>query len=171
MTSRVLIGAFVVAATACGHANPARPTLQFVDASGTWTYTSTVMTVNGGECVAASSLLGATDSGTMSIMQAGATLSAASRSSVDGSSCTYTGTAGTSSITLEWTSCEAGNLLRYQCANGALRDGLMKSNSINATISGKTANGTQAQSFTVVVSGTTTGVGVLALAAKFSASR
>ena len=171
MTRRVPLGVALIAATACASGNPGTPTVpQTVDASGVWTYTSTVTAASGGECVGSAPLVGEIDSGTISITQTGANLSAVSRSS-DGTSCSYTGAAGDKAVTLGWTSCDAGKVLGIHCTNGALRDLLMESNSISATIDGRSATGMQAQSFTVVVSGTTTAVGVLAITAKFSATK
>jgi len=170
-----LIVALLVAscALACG-SSPTGPTgNDVVDVAGVWNFSGTLSNVTGGECVGTSlqSSVGTTIRGTLSITQTGANLTATTRSASDGSSCTYAGTAGQNAFALSWQACDAGRQIGYPCTNGTRRDFNMVTNSINATQSGNTLSGTQAESFNVLVAGTSTNVGVLVLNASFTASR
>jgi hypothetical protein len=86
--------------------------------------------------------LGTADRGTLSVNQSGSSLNATSRSSSSGATCNWQGTAGASSIALSWTSCDAVNISGIRCPNGILRDIRLVSDSISATVSGNSANGT-----------------------------
>lgn len=166
-----LVGLVVVSCG--GNDSPTGPTGQaVVDAAGVWQYTARLNSVVGGECVgtALQAGVGTTITGTLSITQTGANLTATSRDNGSGSSCQYAGTAGRNSIALGWTSCDTGNI-SYTCQGGARREVLMLTNSVNATITGNAASGTQAETFNVVVSGTGAQVGLLTLNASFTASR
>ena len=173
MTRRAILIVAALCFSACGDDGPTGPTGQeVVDVAGVWTYTSTLSNVSGGECVGAAlaTILGTTDSGTMSVNQAGATLSATTRSNSSGSSCTYQGTAGRSTIALSWLTCDAANLTGFRCANGAIRNVSLVTDSINATVTGNRATGTNGSSYNV----TTTlgaGVGVMTITANFTATR
>lgn len=169
----IVVFLFAALAAGCGNDSPTGPTGQsVVDAAGVWQYTARLSSVAGGECVGADfqAAIGQILTGTLSVTQNGANLTATSRDNATGSSCQYTGTAGRNSIALGWTSCDIGNL-SWNCANGARRDLFMITNSVNATINGRSASGTQAESYNVVVGGIGTQVGVLTLNASFTASR
>jgi len=165
--------ALVVCSISCG-SSPTGPTgNDVVDVAGVWNFSATLSSVTGGECIGTTiqPSVGNVVRGTISITQTGATLTATTRASTDGSSCTYTGTAGQNSFALGWQTCDAGRQIGATCTNGARRDFNMVTNSINATKSGNTLAGTQAESFNVLVAGTNTNVGVLVLNANFTASR
>lgn len=165
---------FAILTVACGSDTPTGPTGQsVVDVAGVWNYASTLNTVSGGDCVGAiyQTVVGTAARGTASITQSGANLTATTRSSSDGSSCQFSGTAGSNSIALGWQTCDAGRVSSIQCANGARRDIAMVTNSVNATMSGSSGTGTQAISYNVFNAGTTTGVGVLVLNASFTMTK
>lgn len=162
------------ATVACGNdKSPVGPTgHNVVDVAGVWRYTATLTSVSGGECVGAliQSTIGSRDTGTMSVTQSGANLTATLRSDSDGSACNYTGTAGSNSISLGWTGCDLGAFTGIRCSNGTTRDMRMQTNSINATISGRTATGTESESWNVTTS-FGTGVGLMTVTSSFTATK
>ncbi len=164
---------FGVCVASCGD-SPTGPTgNQVVDVAGIWNYASTLTTVTSSDCIGTSlqANVGTTEVGTMSITQNGAALTATTRSNTDGTSCTYTGTAGSGSISLGWTSCDAAIRTGFTCTDGQRRDVRMASNAINATVSGSMGPGTQAQTYNVTVNGTGAAAGILTLNGSFRATR
>jgi hypothetical protein len=160
---------------ACGDdGSPVGPTgRNVVDVAGVWNYTATLTNISGGECVGAlvQSSVGSQDQGTISFTQNGDILSATVRDLGTGASCAYSGTAGSNSIALSWNSCEVAVLVGIRCPNGALRDMRMLTNSINATITGRSGSGTQAETWNVFSSTTGAGVGIFSATSNFTASR
>ena len=157
---------------ACG-GSPTSPSSQVAQVGGVWGVTSRVTSVTGGECLASifQLLVGAADTGTMQITQSGSSLTAISTSDSDGSSTSYTGTAGASSVALNETSCSACNLIGATCPSGAQRDYRLQTGGVNATINGSTATGTAAESYNVFVAGTNSAVGTLIINSSFSANK
>ena len=178
MRQRLLGGVVLAALTlACGGdgngGSPTNPTPQVAQVGGVWTYTSTLTGVSGGECVGAifASSIGFTDSGTMQVTQTGSALTAVATSNSDGSSCRYSGTAGATTIALNWTSCDVGVLTGIGCPNGSIRDARLVTSGITANVVGTNASGTTAESWNILSSSTQAGVGVMTLNGTFSAQR
>lgn len=73
--------------------------------------------------------------------------------------------------TIPLKSCDAANAYALQCSNGARRDILMVTNSINASINGRSGSGVQAETYNVVASGTSIGVGTLTANSTFTATK
>jgi hypothetical protein len=88
-----------------------------------------------------------------------------------GYNCVYTGTTATSAIQLTATSCSAFDSIGAPCATGALRDLRRQTSRINATVSGTTMTGTEANTTSVNVSGTTTLVGTLTITSDFAVTK
>jgi hypothetical protein len=143
--------AVLVAALACGGTSspsaPSTPTI--VNVAGVWNGTTRLTAATGGECVGVlyQANLGATQRVTAQVSQA-----------------------GTSSMTLNWASCQVG-VFRLQCSNGAYRDVNLVGDTISATVTGNTMTGTDGSSYNVFVAGTNIGVGMLTLNGTFSATR
>jgi len=170
-------------ASACGgSSSPTAPSIAQV--GGAWTGLVTQTSVSGGECVGVlfQSSNGASDRFTASITQDGSSLTASASSQTAGHSCVYTGTAGSSSVSLNATFCQPSSV-RLQCANGALRDiylvgGMGETGSpgvsrrITGTVSGNTLSGTIGETWNVFVSGASTNsLGVLVVNNSFTLSR
>lgn len=155
MTKMLVLLLSACVAIACGGGNdsPTAPsTPRVVQVGGVWTATSTITNVTGGECFASAfqSLVGRSGQETLAITQTGSSLSATATDDSSGASCRYEGTAGSSTITMNLVSCTASDVIGARCPNGASRDIRLLTGSINATISGTTANGTTAQTYNVL---------------------
>ena len=86
-------------------------------------------------------------------------------------SCSYSGTAGSTSLTLNLTGCEAETVANVQCAGGVLRDRRLNASSITGTVSGNRVSGTLADSWHISVAGSAEGVGTLILDSTFVMTR
>ena len=150
---------------------PSTPTIAQV--AGVWTGTATLTSVTGGECVGTvlQSAVGSADSFTAAVTQTGSTLSATITSQSSGLSCSYSGTAGSNTVTLNLTTCQVDTLLDVQCAGGVLRDMQLIAEGITGTVSGNTVSGTTAETWNVFIAGTTVGVGPLTLNSTFTMAR
>ena len=171
---RALSTAIAMIAVSCGGGSPSAPSSPTIaQVAGVWAYRNTLTTVSGGECVGAAlqGAIGITSTGTLQITQSGASLNATSTDDTDGSNCTYTGTAGSSSIALNGTGCSVGAITDIVCQNGARRDIRIQTSGVNATISGNNASGSMAETWNVFVAGTAAGVGPLTLNGSFTATR
>jgi hypothetical protein len=140
---------------------------------GVWDITETITGVTGGECFSGAfqATVGNTGRGTLQITQNGASLSIRATDLSTGASCDHTGTAGATSIATNVVSCTASDALGATCPNGARRDIRLVTGGYNGTVSGSSANGTGAQTYNIVVSGTGTGVGTLTITSRFTATR
>ena len=87
-----------------------------------------------------------------------------------GTSCTYSGSAGTNSISLNLQSCQTGAITGIPCSNGALRDIQLVAGAISGTVNGR-ITGTEAQTWNTFVSGTETGTGPMVLNGQFVINR
>lgn len=143
--------------------------------SGTWNYNARLTGASGGECVGADfqSVVGATDTGTLTITQNGTSLTATQTSDVAGSgSCTYSGTVNSSSFTLNMTRCDGGQVFRdFPCSNGARRDIEFATNPIDGTVNGSSITATSVETYNVFNAGTTNRVGTLTLTASITATK
>jgi hypothetical protein len=169
----VLVVTLILSACGSSSSNPASPsTPSIAQVSGNWAITTRLTGVTGGECVGVllQTAIGGTDTGTLSVTQSGANLTATYRSTDSGLSCNYTGTAGSGSLALSATTCTAIALTGIRCINGALRDMRIVGENVNATVSGRTATGTNATTYNVFVAGTQSSVGVLTTNETFTAT-
>ena len=150
---------------------PSTPTIAQV--GGVWTGTATLTNVTGGECVGTvfQLLVGTSDALTAAVTQTGSTLTATVTSQSSGTSCSYSGTAGTTTMTLNLTTCQVSTIVGIQCDGGFVRDIELFAGSITGTVSGNTASGTQAETWNVFVGGTGIGVGPLTLNSTFTMAR
>lgn len=175
MVRLVLIVAGVVSfATACGSDSPSAPSAPpTAQIAGVWRGTARLTSATGGECLggAFQSLIGSTSSFAASLNQAGSSLTATVTDPSTGGSCVYTGSVGSSAVTLNVNGCTASNLFGVRCANGAGRDLILVTGSINGTVSGNSISGTEAETYNVVSSLTGAGVGTLILNSSFTGTR
>ncbi len=151
---------------------PSTPTIAQV--AGDWTGTTTLTSVIGGECVGTvfQTMLGLPFPFTAAVTQTGSTLSATVTLDITATTCSYSGTAGSNTVTLNVTSCEVGgSFRRLPCAGGVVRDMQLIGGSITGTVSGNTVSGTLAEMWNIFVGPTSVSVEPLTLNSTFSISR
>lgn len=172
---RMLIAAAVlVSACGGGSKGPSSPsTPSIAQVGGLWRGTVTLTSVTGGECVgtALQAFVGTSFDYTLSITQAGSSLTATSTDLSDGTTCSWSGTAGANSLVLNATRCDAAVVIGIQCGNGALRDVQLTASVISVNVSGSSITGTYSDTANVFISGTGTGVGILNTSARINAAR
>ena len=168
MRRLTLILVFTVV-SACGSDPPTAPST--VQVAGLWSGTSQITSVSGGECVGTllQAAVGSPSTVTAAITQTGANLTATVTSQSDGTTCTYSGTAGSSSVSFNLTSCQVGSF-RVGCSNGAIRNISLFAGTLSASAGGNSLSGTSASSWNVA---TTLGgaVGVMTVNGSFSVTR
>lgn len=164
----------LLAAAACENdGSPTNPST-ITQMAGTWGYNARLNTVSGGECVGADFqvIVGATDTGTLTITQSGSSLTATQTSDAGGGSCTYSGTASSGSFTLNLTRCDGGQVFRdFSCSNGARRDIEFAANPIEGTVSGNSMTATSVETYNIYSAGTTNRVASLTLSASMTATK
>jgi hypothetical protein len=162
-----------LSAAGCESANnPASPSTS-PQVGGDWNYTLRLNSVAGGECVGTilQTVVGTTDSGALNIVQTGSSLSATLGDATTGT-CTYAGSVSNDSMTLNLTRCDGGSVLAsFPCLNGALRDIEYVNNTITASVSGNSANGSSVETYNIYTASTTNRLSVMTLNASFSATR
>ena len=164
----------LLAAAACENdGSPTNPST-VTQMAGTWGYNARLNSVSGGECVGSDfqAIIGATDSGTLSITQSGGSLTATQTSDAGGGSCMYSGTASSSSFTLNLTRCDGSQVFRdFPCSNGARRDIEFITNPIEGTVNGNSMTATSVETYNLYSAGTTNRVGTLTLSASMTATK
>jgi hypothetical protein len=144
----------------CGCSSPTTPSAPTpVQVAGVWAETGTVTASSGGECFAAGfqTSIGDTFSGGMlTVAQNGSTLTATSGNGINSAICSWTGTAGSNTVSLNLVSCRTNpGLSGVRCDDGSgVRDFRFVSDGVNVTVVGNTATGTETQTYDVLVSGT-----------------
>lgn len=153
-----------LALTACGGGDsnngtstpttPSAPTIAQV--GGVWTGSVVQTSASGGDCVGPffQQSNGASDRYTVTISQSGTFLTATASSQTSGSSCTYSGTAGSNTLALNFLDCQSGAAYRVTCAGGFQRDIYLRARSITGTVSGNVINGTTGETWNVYPVGT-----------------
>lgn len=138
---------------------------------GVWSVTTRLTSATGGDCVGPtlSTQIGTTDRYTAAITQTGAILTATVTSQTTGTSAQYSGQASNTTISLNLTSTQLGNV-RLTCSNGVIRNISLIGSGLTATVTGNTGSGTQAESYNVT---TTAGaaVGILIANSTFTMQR
>ena len=171
---RLVVALMVVVAAACGDsgAAPSRP--QPVQAAGTWRGDLRVTSGTGEPCVGAAfqSAAGVSFEYTLRVEQSGQQLTATSMSPATGIVCQLTGTAESSTIVLNLTSCGNASQPRFfSCAGNIFRDARASALVINANVSGNSLSGSYAEAYDVFDYGTTTRLGTATSNAQLTLSR
>ena len=170
-SSLVLLLALV--AVSCG-SSPDAPTAPSVaQVAGVWRGSLTTTAVTGGECFAPlfPAAVGGSNQISAAVTQNGSALTASITALATGGVCNYAGTAGISAVQLSWTNCSSSNILGATCTNGSRRDLLLVNSSFTGTVVGNSITGTEADTYNIVVSGTSAGVGILTIGNSFSVTR
>ncbi|MBI4264116.1 MAG: hypothetical protein HY657_07060 [Acidobacteria bacterium] len=171
-TFGLLAAALAGAAIGCGGKSPTEPSATVAQVAGTWTVTSTVTSVSGGECLSGvfQGLVGSRGTGTIQVQQTGSALSVSGDTDA-GVRCTYAGTAGSSSISLTATACTAPtDNVDISCFSGAVRRIRHQSSRLDATVSGSTMSGTENLTASITTSQGSS-VGTLTINSTFTATK
>src|SRR5688572_30474841 len=129
---------------------------------------ATLTSVSGGACVgsALQASIGNRDIFAALIQQSNTSLSATVNSQGNQTSCSYTGSASGSTVTLNLSSCQAGRVLAFRCADGTRYDLQLVTDRITAQAS-SAGPGTSTGTWNVMPAGTTSQVSTLTLSAEF----
>ena len=165
----VIVISLAICLAGCGSdsspSTPTNPAPTPVQLAGIWTMTETRTSITGGECLdgALQATVGTTAVDTMVFTQNGTSLTAVSTAQSNGVSCNWTGTAGTDRFVLNLSSCQSNvNLFGLRCSNGAVRDLRIASGAMNLIINANgTYTGTKAETYNVVVAGSSSQVGTM----------
>ena len=132
----------------------------------------TLLATSGGECVAGvvPTFLPTLDSGTLTLSQSDATLSATITTESTGLACRYTGSATSSSVALNATSCDRTGLI-VTCINGVPRELRLVGSSVTASWNGNQFAGRTTSTYNVLTVTDQTGVGSLVTTHDFNATR
>ena len=152
---------------ACGDgSSPSGPSVERV--SGVWMSHATLTSVSGGACVggALQTSVGNRDIFAAQIQQSNASLTATISSQGNQTSCAYTGTANGSSVTLNLSSCQAGRVAAFRCADGTRYDLQLVADRISAQAS-SAGPGTSTSTWNVMAAGSSAPVSTLTLSAEF----
>lgn len=154
-------------ACACGDGStPSGPSVERV--SGVWMAHATLTSVSGGACVgsALQTSIGNRDIFAAQIQQSNASLTGTVSSQGNQTSCSYTGSVSGSMVTLNLSSCQAGRVAAFRCADGSRYDLQLVADRMTAQAS-SAGPGTSTSTWNVMVAGTTAPVSTLTLSARF----
>jgi hypothetical protein len=177
MLRKFAIGLLAVLTSSCGSGggSSTAPTPTIAQVAGVWRVTARATNITTSECVgatlAANGFIGTTSNSTAQITQSGANLTVIATDVATGAVTNYTGSAGASTIALNFQSCTLCVIQRLQCSNGSLRDLTPQADAVTATVSGSSFSGTEAQTYYVTVSGSWVAAGVLVVNASVSGTK
>ena len=149
----------VVVMVVCGCSSPMSPSGPTpVQVAGVWAQTATVTASSGGECLTADfqNTIGEGIHRSLTVAQNGSSLTATYVSATTNDRCSWTGTAGSNTMSLNFVSCNSNSeFLGLRCHDASgVRDVRLVSDVITATVAGNTATGTETYSFNILVAGT-----------------
>jgi hypothetical protein len=129
---------------------------------------ATLTSVSGGACVGATlqGSIGNRDIFAAHIQQSNTALTATVSSQGNQTSCAYSGTAGGTTVNLSLTSCQAGRVTAFRCADGTRYDLQLVADRLTAQASSG-APGISTSTWNVLVAGSTAPAAVLTLSADF----
>lgn len=164
----VIIGVLLsLGVAACGgSSSTVTPTPTYVNAAGLWTGSQTLTSVADGECAGdayRALQLNHSIAFTLQIAQNVSALTAVATATATGVATNYTGTAATSSFTLNVTPSTAVTIPGFGCSDGQLRDLQLTAGTIVANVANNSATGTFTFTYNVFLAGTQTSVGVMQL--------
>lgn len=155
-----------------GDSSPTAPTPSIGQFGGVWRAAGTLQSVATADCIGPpmQSAVGVTGESTFRVTQTGSFLTGLDQDMSTGFSCTYNGTAGTSTATFNMVSCDWqwNNLV---CPNGLGRDLSPIAGNVTMTLSGNTATGSSSLTFDIWSHVTRTVVGTVSLTQRMSFTR
>ena len=162
----LLLLALLVCACGDGGSTPSGPSVERV--SGVWMAHATLTTVSGGGCVgsALQASLGNRDIFAALIQQSNTSLTGTVSSQGNQTSCSYTGSVSGAAVTLSLSSCQAGRVTAFPCADGSRYDLQLVSDRMSGQASSG-GPGTSTSTWNVMPAGSTVAVSTLTLSAEF----
>jgi hypothetical protein len=172
---RVVMILLTVVAIGCQDSrsvSPAAASLFIPNVQGVWSGPMTLLATSGGECVAGivPTFLPTLDFGTITLSQDNDTLAATITMESTGLACRYTGSATSSSVALNATSCDRTGLF-VTCINGVPRELKLVGSSVTASWNGNQFAGRTTSTYNVLTVTDGIGVGSLVATHDFNASR
>jgi len=161
-----LLFSLFVCACGDGGSTPSGPSVERV--SGVWMAHATLTTVSGGGCVgsALQASLGNRDIFAALIQQSNTSLTGTVSSQGNQTSCSYTGSVSGAAVTLSLSSCQAGRVTAFRCADGSRYDLQLASDRMSGQASSG-GPGTSTSTWNVMPAGSTVAVSTLTLSAEF----
>ena len=152
--------------------NPAAASLFIPNVQGVWSGPMTLTATSGGECVGAvvPTFLPTLDFGTFTLSQNEETLAATITTESTGLACRYTGSATSSSVALNATSCDRTGLV-VRCIEGIPRQLKLVGSSVTASWNGNQIVGRTTSTYNVLTVEEEIGVGSLITTHDFNATR
>ena len=161
--------------SACGGgSSPAAPSPSApAQVGGLWTGNATRTGVTGGECLGP--VIGNSSDRSprisVTIQQTGSQLTATVTNTLYAAACTYSGSAGPTTISLALQSCQGGKVNNMKCPNGDLRDMELVADAFTGTVDASGIGGTEEQRWNTFVGGTSTATGPLVINSAFALKR
>lgn len=154
--------------------NPAAASLFIPDVQGVWSGPLTLMATSGGECAAGvvPTFLPTNDFGTFTVAQDGSDMTGTITMESTGLACRYSGSATTSTLALNATSCDRTGLI-ISCVEGQARELQLVGSSVTAAWNGNQIAGRTTSTYNVFAQqdGRKVGVGSLVATHDFNATR
>ena len=153
---------------ACGDGSSPSGPSSVERVSGVWMSHATLTSVSGGACVGAAlqASIGNRDIFAALIQQSNTSLTGTVSSQGNQTSCSYTGSVSGSAVTLNLSSCQAGRVMAFSCADGIRYDLQLVADRITAQASSG-GPGTSTSTWNVMAAGSTVPVSTLTLSAEF----
>ena len=173
---RVVMVLFIVVAAGCQEARQVNPTvvsLFIPRVEGVWNGPLTLAGTSGGECVTGPvipTFLPTQDFGTFTLSQDANELAATLTMEATGLACRYAGTATTSTVALNATSCDRTGLA-VQCVDGTARELELVGSSVTASWGGNQISGRTTSTYNVLIPKDHVKVGSLVATHDFTATR
>src|SRR2546425_13229274 len=137
-----LLAALACAATMTSCASPAPAAPSASQIAGAWVANSTLTAASGGECVGADlrSAIGRRDV-FLAALAGQSAIDATITSQGNGTSCAYTGSNSSGSVSLTMTSCQSGRVVNVRCSTGDRRDLQLVSATLQARADSRVGSG------------------------------
>lgn len=142
--------------TGCSSSSPFRPS-PAVDVSGTWTGEETFTSITGGECLGPTlqEAIGLASQFEATLAQSGNTVTGVLDINHTGGVCDYEGTINGKALVIASVRCRETRADGITCSADAMRDLVLRTEALQATVNGNEIRGTAAETDDVFVSGTT----------------
>jgi hypothetical protein len=169
--ARLMLGAVCCAGlgAACSSPPPAAPSASQV--AGAWVANETLVTASGGDCVGVDlAQAGARRDRVLMALSGQSTMNATITSEGNGTSCAYSGSNQSGTLSLTMTACQASRVAGILCTGGLRRDLQLVGGAVQASADSRTGtgSGTETTTWNVTPAGSSGLVGVLSVRSTFT---